>query len=199
MSAHNQSFSIPLRKVAAFHDLPSLATPQRHSNPSSYPFRRPQPGERVINESPLPLTSTQDSPQSFSQELRSSVADWLSGIADLDQYEYDMYRWSEKHGSESSSPSGSPQTWISVSRRGSCMLTPRKLALIFGTCLGILLLKSLIFRTKHHEVILSHILLLFFVAVICCAKSRSALSPILPQRGDALQLNFSSKRSISTS
>ena len=153
MSAHTQSLSPPLRKVAAFHDLPSLATPGRHSNPSSYPFRRPQPGERVIDESPLPPTLSQDSPRSFSQELQNSVEVWLAGIADLDQD--DMYRWSEKHGSESSSPGGSPRTWIPVSPRGSWILTPRRFALLFGACLGLLILRSLVSRAKHYKVILS--------------------------------------------
>lgn len=153
MSAH--SLSSPLRKVAAFHDLPSLATPGRRSNPSSYPLRRPLPGERVIDESPRPLISAQDSPNCFSQELQDNIESWLSEIAELDQN--DMYRWSEKHGSEPSSPGGSPRTWIPVSRRGSWMLTPRRFALIFGACLGILVLKSFISLAKHHKVIVSHL------------------------------------------
>lgn len=165
MSAHNHPhpLSHSLRKVAAFHDLPSLATPERHSNPSSYPFRRPQPGERVIDESPRPLTSAQHPPDSCPQELHHSIEDWLSGITELNQQ--DMYRWSEKHGSEPSSPDGSPRTWIPLSRRGSWMLTPRRFALIFGTCLGILVLKSLISRAKHYQVILSH-----FSLFRCCCR-----------------------------
>lgn len=166
MSAYTHSLSTPLRKVAAFHDLPSLAAPERHSNPSSYPFRRPQPGERVIDESPLSrVSSTQDLPESFSRELENRVEKWLSGIADLDQY--DMYRWSEKHGSEPSSPIGSPRSWIPVSPRGSWMLTPRRVALIFGAFLGVLVLKSFFSRTKHHKVILSHFPLFCYYLLVC--------------------------------
>lgn len=161
MSASTRCLSSPLRKVAAFHDLPRLATPERHSNPSSYPFRRPQPGERFIDESPLSLiSSSQDLSRLLSQDLQDSVENWLSGIADLDHY--DMYRWSEKHGSEHSSPIGSPRSWIPVSRRGFWMLTPRRFALIFGACLGVLLLKSFFSRAKYHKVILSHFSLFFF-------------------------------------
>lgn len=155
MSAATRSLSTPLRKVAAFHDLPSLATPERHSNPSSYPFRQPQPGQRIVDESPLSrISSTQDLPTSFPQALQDSVETWLSGISDLDQY--DMYRWSEKHGSEPSSPIESPRSWIPVSRRGFWMLTPRRFALIFIACLGVLLLKPFFSQAKRHKVIHSH-------------------------------------------
>lgn len=155
MSAYDHSLPTPLRKVAAVHDLPSLATPGRISNPSSYPFQRPPPGARIPDESPLPLTSTRDPPKSFCREVKQSVEDWLSGIAEADHHEM-MHRWSEKHAAEPASPGGSPRTWIPVSRRGSWMLTPRKFALIFGTCLGILVLNSFMSGPKHHEVILSH-------------------------------------------
>lgn len=166
MSAYTPSLPPPLRKVAAFHDLPSLATPERHSNPASYPFRRPQPRDRIIDESPLPLIpSTPDLTTSFSHELQESVENWLSAIADWDQY--DMYRWSEKHGSEPSSPIGSPRSWIPVSRRGSWMLTPRRFALIFGACLGLLLLKPFFSRAKHHKVILSHFSLFRCCHLVC--------------------------------
>ena len=155
MSESTHSLYIPLRKVAAFHDLPSLAAPGRRSNPASYPFRQPQPGARVVDESPRSLvSSTQDLSGSFSPELKNNVENWLSGIADWDQH--DMYRWSEKHGPEPSSPIGSPRSWIPVSPRGSWILTPRRVALIFGAFLGVLVFKSVFSRTKHHKVILSH-------------------------------------------
>ena len=166
MSASTRCLSPPLRRVAAFHDLPRLATPERHSNPSSYPFRRPQPRERIIDESPLSLnSSSQDLPRLFSQELQDSIENWLSGISDVDPY--DMYRWSEKHGSEHSSPIGSPRSWIPVSRRGFWMLTPRRFALIFIACLGVLLLKSFFSRAKHHKVTLSYFSLFSCRHLVC--------------------------------
>lgn len=148
------SLSTPLRKVAAFYDLPSLATPERPSNPSSYPFRRPPPGERVTDESPLPPTISQDSPNPFNPEIKDSIENWLSEIVEGDHH--DMYRFSEKYGSEPSSPGGSPRAWIPVPRRGSWMLTPRRAALIFGACFGVWVLNSFMSRVKQHGVILSH-------------------------------------------
>ena len=158
MSVHSQFLSAPLRKVTAFHDLPSLAVPERHSNPSSYPSQRPSPGERVPNESPLPLTSASDSPNPSIGRVRDRIENWLSGISEGDCLE--MYRSSEKFTSDSSSL-GSPKNWIPVPRRGSWMLLPRRCALVFGACLVLWSLNSIMSRTKHHGVILSHRALYF--------------------------------------
>jgi hypothetical protein len=155
MSAHTHSLPAPpLRKVAAFHDLPSLATPGRQSNPSSYPFRRPLPGARVSEESPLLLSSSRSQSETFNQDVRRSIDNWLSAVADAKIHE--MNRLSEKHGLESSSPGGNARAWIPIARRGSWALTPRRLALMFGACLGVLALKSIMPRANYHRVIPSH-------------------------------------------
>lgn len=195
MSASSHSPSAPLRKVAAFHDLPSLAVPGRKLNPASYLGQRPPPGKRTPNESPLPLTSSADTSIPSLRGIRDSIEHWLSGITISDGDYLEMYRFSEKLTSESSSE-GNSRAWISLARRGSWTLTPKKLILMFGAFLGIWLWNSLTFRTNHLGVIFP---IWISCPVVECADDLVASSSSVPHGQNTLQHDFRAECSFSTS
>lgn len=142
--------SSPLRKVAAFYDLPSLASPERLKNQPSYPGIRPSAGERIADGSLLPPISPISSQTVYEIHVTASIDSWLSGIPD--SATNSMFQFPEKKTSIPSSPRSSPPSWSPKSRMGPWTLTPRKVALIAGTCLGILLLNSVLSLFGHHRV-----------------------------------------------
>lgn len=148
-SAHS-----PLRKVPAFRDLPSLAIPDRFSNPPSYPYFQPLPGARISNESPLPPVSPFEPTFALSRNTEDSIYRWISTIPDIEKNssDPDMFPFPEKYGSAPSTPGGSPISWIRPMRRRSWMLASKKLVLIACGCLGILILNFIFSIIKYHVV-----------------------------------------------
>ncbi|MCJ1268737.1 hypothetical protein MMC22_008625 [Lobaria immixta] len=138
--------SSPLRKVAAFRDLPSLLIPERAPNQPSYPRIRPSPGERNPDETLLPPTSLSP-PDINGRHANWSINSWLSKLPDVDTT--DMFQFPEKLGSVPSPPAGSPPSWPAKSRMAYWSLTPRKIALIFAGCFAIWALKAFWSLTSH--------------------------------------------------
>lgn len=139
----------PLRKVAAFHDLPSLVIPERAPNQPSYPSIRPLPRERKPDETLLPLTYSP--PQDINgRHANLSINSWLSRLPDVDTT--GMFQFSEKLGSVPSTPAGSPPSWAPKSRMAYWSLTPRKIVLILAGCLAIWVLRSFWSLTNHYGV-----------------------------------------------
>lgn len=143
----------PLRKVSAVHDLPSLVNPTRVSNPPSYPWTRPPAGERIPNESSLPLISPLSPQVTYDSHSVDSINSWLSNLPESSHH--DMFHIPEKHGSVPSTPAGSPSSWTSTPRRRSWWLRPRKFGFMAGLCLLILSLNYLLPLHNHHRVRLS--------------------------------------------
>lgn len=142
--------SSPLRKVAAFRDLPSLVIPERIPNQPSYPLLRPPPGERKPDETLLPPTFP-PSPQDINgKHATRSITSWLSDLPDI--HAHDMFQFPEKLGSVPSTPAGSPPCWAPRSRMSYWSLTPRKMVLIIATCLAIWAMNSFWSLTNRHGV-----------------------------------------------
>lgn len=134
--------SSPLRKVAAFRDLPSLVSPYRFSNPPSYPHSQPLPGARAPDELAFLLASPSKTSETLTPDVKDSIHGWLSTFSESDDPE--MFHFSEKHGSVPLTPGGSPgSSWAPTVRRKSWFLTPRKIALVAGGCLVFVMLNFL--------------------------------------------------------
>ena len=142
-------YSSPLRKVSAFHDLPSLISPKRLSNPPSYTWTRPSPGERIPDGSLLPRVPPL--PQvTYDRNTEDSINSWLSNLPEISYN--DMFHSLEKQGSAPSTPGGSLSSWTSTSRIGSRWLRPWKFSFIAVVCLLILSLYHLLSLPSHHGV-----------------------------------------------
>lgn len=141
-----------LRKVRAFRDLPSLASPDRFSNPPSYPHFQPPPGARIPDESPLPLISPLEPSYKLSQDVENSIHRWISKVPEvhIDHRDPVMFQFPDKYASAPSTPGGSPRSWTRPVRRRSWILAPRKIALIVCGCLGIWMLNMILPLMKHH-------------------------------------------------
>lgn len=149
-------YSSTLRKVSAFHDLPSLVSPKRLSNPPSYTWTRPPAGERIPDESLLPLISPLWPEVTYNRITAESINSWLSNLPESNPY--DMFQFSEKHWSAPSSPGFSPSSWTPTPRIGPWWMRPRKCGLIAGLCLLSLYLTYLLSSRHQHGVGLSFIL-----------------------------------------
>lgn len=141
--------SSPLRKAAAYHDLPSLSSPARPSNPRSYPTTQPLPGIRTSNETTLVL-SLLVSKQVLWQDAADSIISWIPKFPASPTI--DMFRSSEKHGSTPSTPEDSPYSWTPRSKVRSWNLTPRKIIFIFLALFSIVFLNSFLSHFNNHGV-----------------------------------------------